>query len=108
MLIPLSYAVATNGLVGGSGAAYYFTGSDGTNDRKFRTGAAVVEAGWLSGITASAPVGSNLPVRDVVRYSRVTSNARFGSNPTVSGTFVGLYAPGNRAVFPGTTGWPLW
>lgn len=109
MLIPASYAIPANGAVGGSGAAYYYTGSDGTNRRKFRSGAAIVEAGWLSGIpsTVVAPVGSNLTIRDVVRYFSVTSNARFSATPNISGAFatrIGKHAH----VFPGNTSWVLW
>jgi len=100
MLLPSTYAIPANGAVGGSGTGYYYYGSDGSNRRKFRVGPAVVEAGWLSGFTAAAPVGSNLRIRDVVRYFRVTSNIRFTASPSISLMLVARFGNSN-AVFPG-------
>jgi hypothetical protein len=109
MIVPLQYAVPANGLTVGAPSSYYWWGVGGAAGTKFRAnGTAVVEAGWLSGLS---PVlfGSNLPIRDVVRYMRPYLTTRFSANPGTQtfGVIVGLWGM-NKAVFPNiTTTWQV-
>lgn len=105
MITPVVYAVPANGVTTGSPSAAYWWGKTGVVGLKFPNSTAKAEAGWLSGFFSGSPLGSNLPIRAVAKYSTVINPLRF-TTVVVSGIFVGMYGK-NRAVFPGAVDWRM-
>jgi hypothetical protein len=102
MLTPAFYGFLPNGAAVTAPASYYWQGIGGVSTLKFRN-----TTGWLSGV-ASPLLASNLPVRDVVRYSGANRTTRFSATPQTSGVavFVGQFGK-NWAVFPILSTWQV-
>jgi hypothetical protein len=72
------------GFLGNTSSAYYTRGRAG-NLAKFSNSGAIVEMGFLMGLTFAPPLGSNLRKRMVNAYTNVQSANRFSD--LLGGTF---------------------
>jgi len=101
MLVPSQYGLPLRAL-----SSYYWTGQNG-NSLKFPVGigiAAIVEAGFLSGLTTGSGTG-NLTQRAVAIYSTASNALRFsGASFAATANFVGTIGF-RRMVFPLFAGW---
>jgi hypothetical protein len=98
MITPLNY-----GFLGRTSSAYYWAGAAGNASKFPNLVIGGVEAAFMSGlfgVGATQLAGSNMPGRDVIRYTRPSSVLRYGATPsTLFAVFVGLFGK-NRVVFP--------